>query len=335
MDRWQALQVLTQKVESSPQALAPDEFERFVVLYREAVADLARARAESTNVDMIESLNAVVGAAYSALYRRPSRGAKATLIAWIEHGAQAFRRQFAFVVVSFITVFFFMFLAAAVLEWRSDLRPLVVSPETEPLFEQWRKGTKEERTSSEGILMTAFYASNNPRVSIINAAIGAGTFGLGTFYILGENGKLIGSLGHDMAGVGKLPYFIAQIAPHGASELSGMIVSGAAGYALGWALIAPGRRRRIDSLRHVAPDAMALFVMGVLMMYIAAPFEGFFSFDPRFDQVLKGIVGTLILLCWFAYWGFAGRSKERVFDTNLGAERPFAEEKSLASGSRS
>ncbi len=309
-DQWMRLRFLATKIESNPTRTDAAELEEFLNLYRKTSADLARARAETSNPELIESLNSVLGLAYSALYRRPSRGFKKNLHSVLLAGARAFRRQFACVMLSLLTVVGSTFFAAGVLHYRPDLRSYIVAPESEELFKHWRDANFEERTTGQHIMMSGFYASNNPRVAVTVAAIGASTFGLGSFYALSQNGIMLGALAQDMAKVGKLDFLATSLAPHGASELTGMIVSGAAGYSLGWALIAPGRRRRLDSLRERGKDALVLLAMGVLMMYIAAPFEGFFSFNPLVPQWLKAIVGLLVFTGWCAYWGLYGRREE-------------------------
>ena len=309
-DQWVRLRYLATKLEHSPTTMDAGEIDEFVMLYRRTSADLARARAETSNPELVESLNNVLGMAYSALYRRPSTGIRQTIHSVLAAGAKAFRRQFACVMLSLLTVVGSAGIASSVLVFRPDLRQYVISSDMEELFTHWKRGEFEDRTAGEHAVMSGFYASNNPRVAVSMAAIGASTFGLGSFYMLFSNGIMVGALGADMASVGKLGFLATRLAPHGASELSGMIVSGASGYSLGWALIAPGRRRRLDSLREKGKDALVLLAMGILMMYIAAPFEGFFSFNPNIPQAVKGVVGLLVFSGWCAYWGLYARNED-------------------------
>lgn len=309
-DQWLRLRFLSTKLEQSPAKMDAAEIDEFVGLYRQTSADLARARAETSNPELIESLNNVLGLAYSALYRRPARGFRHNLHSVLAIGARAFRRQFACVMLSLLTVVGSAGISASVLHFRPDLRSYVVAQEMEELFDHWKKADFEERTSGEHLMMSGFYASNNPRVAVTMSAVGASTFGLGSFYMLATNGQVLGALASDMASVGKFGFLASSLAPHGASELSGMIISGAAGYSLGWALIAPGKRRRLDSLREKGKDALVLLAMGILMMYIAAPFEGFFSFNPNIPQALKAVVGLLVFGGWCAYWGLYGRQDD-------------------------
>ena len=46
----------------------------------------------------------------------------------------------------------------------------------------------------------------NGRVAIITGAVGAGTFGIMSTYLMIQNGQMVGALSHDMSGVGKLGF---------------------------------------------------------------------------------------------------------------------------------
>ena len=151
--------------------------------------------------------------------------------------------------------------------------------------------------------------SNNPRAAILTGAIGAGTFGVGSVFMVILNGGLIGALSHEVLPVGKLGFLLSSIFPHGVPELSGLIISGSSGLLLGYALINPGRRRRGDALKEVGPDAVTLLATSVALMFVAAPIEGFFSFNPLVPQWVKVVVGSVSLVAWLTFWSQFGRSE--------------------------
>jgi uncharacterized membrane protein SpoIIM required for sporulation len=153
------------------------------------------------------------------------------------------------------------------------------------------------------------YASHNPQTAVISGSIAASTFGLGTVALLVENGKVIGSLAYEMNTVGKLPYLLVHIFPHGVPELSGLVISGAAGLVMGWALIAPGRRKRGEALMEAGKDAIVLLTTSVFLMFIAAPIEGFFSFNPDVSDATKLTVILLEIVAWAAFWIGFGKGR--------------------------
>lgn len=309
---WNRLQYLSAQIEQSPEKASPKELEEFLQLYRQAAGDLAKARAESHHIEMIESLNAVVARAYSVLYRKPRHSILSSIDSILYAGASAFRNQFRVVLVSLVLLLGSSFFASTVLHHRPDLRYRFVTAQMEPLFEDWKKGSFEHRDSDSNALMTGFYMGNNPRVALTTSAIGASTFGLGSAYILYQNGVLLGALAYDMWSVGKLGFLLSSIAPHGASELTGAIVAGSSGFVLGLAVINPGKRRRLDALREKGKDAFSLMIMGIIMMYIAAPFEGFFSFNASVPQSAKVAMAIVVFTAWCLFWFFYGRGRDQT-----------------------
>ncbi|MBI3722075.1 MAG: stage II sporulation protein M, partial [Fimbriimonas ginsengisoli] len=218
---------------------------------------------------------------------------------------QTVRRRKAFIFASAALFFGTALLSAPLAEARPDIGDRVLP---KFLSDQWTKGQFPDRGAGQSMMMWSFYASNNPRVALITGAVAAGTFGLGTVTILSENGMLLGVLAARMADVGKLGYLFASILPHGVPELSGIIVSGAAGLALGWALVCPGRRRRGLALRDAGADAIVLLSTSAVLMLIAAPIEGFFSFNQGIPSSVKAAVAVLEIVLWTAFWvGYGNR----------------------------
>ncbi len=306
---WQRLTALCDKGESGLRNLSGAEIRELVKLYRRASTDLSIARTKSTNVPLIAFLNDLSGRAYGILYRAPGKPFLKTLQEAVELSAQTVRRNRWFIFVSAAIFFGSAFFVAGILACVPDAKDKVIPPQMDKLFDSWRSGKFDERSSTESGMMAGFYASNNPRTSIITGAVGAGSFGVVSVYFLFNNGAILGALGHEMAVVGKLPFLISSIAPHGVPELSGIIVSGGCGLLLGYALINPGRRRRSDALKAVGKDAIVLLSTSVVLMFIAAPIEGFFSFQPAVPQWLKAAVACVSIVVWAIFWTSFGRTE--------------------------
>jgi uncharacterized membrane protein SpoIIM required for sporulation len=128
---------------------------------------------------------------------------------------------------------------------------------------------------------------------------------------------MLGALGYEMASVGKLDHLLASVAPHGVTEMGGIFMAGAGGFVLAAALIRPGRRSRAEALRIAGKDAFVLVVLSIVMTLLAAPIEGFFSFDPRIPGWLKTSVALFTLFGWLAF--FIGFGRKRSVQ---GAEGP-------------
>ncbi len=306
---WQRLEAFTEQAQSSPALLSREEFRQFIRLYRSVSSDLAVVRTRSANLALIDYLNGLVSRAYGVLYQQPRPSIWESLRHGVELAAQTARRRAWFVLASVLIFLGSAFFAAILINTVPDTRDVLIPQGFREVFESWKSGSFEMRTGGENLGMTGFYASNNPMAAIGTASIAASTFGLGTAALLFNNGALIGVLGSEMAGVGKLDHLLSSIAPHGVPEISGLIISGAAGLLMGWSLINPGRRSRGESLREAGKDAVVLLATSVILMFIAAPIEGFFSFNPMVPQGLKIGVATIEAICWGMFWYGFGRER--------------------------
>jgi hypothetical protein len=52
-------------------------------------------------------------------------------------------------------------------------------------------------------------------------------------------------------------------------------------------------------------------IMGIIMMYVAAPFEGFFSFNASVPQSAKVAMAILVFSAWCLFWYFYGRGRDK------------------------
>lgn len=306
---WKRLMVLCDRGDGGIGQLSSPEFRELIRLYRRVSSDLALARTRSNNVPLIDFLNDLVGRAYGLIYKAPRKPILSVLGDAVMLSARTIRKSIVFIAVSAGLLFGSGIVVGVISQQRPDVRELMISPQMAPMFDQWKTGQHPERDSGDSTMMTGFYASNNPRVAIIAGAIGAGTFGIGSLFLILQNGTIVGLLGGEMFRAGKLGFLLTSLAPHGVPELSGMIVSGAAGLLLGWALIAPGRLSRGASLRRVGRDVTVLLVTSVVLMFIAAPIEGFFSFNPSIPAFVKISFAAVSAVAWAIFWSRYGRDE--------------------------
>lgn len=306
---WQRLAWLCSKADSDPKNLTTAELDEFVRRYRAASSDLAYARTFGHHPPLIDSLNDLVGRAYGVLYRRPRRSIAAMLLAAIVRAAQTVRRRRAFIRASLIVLLGSAFLSYFIAGGNADFRETII-PATDANLQHWKAGDFDPRSGSENAMMWAFYASHNPQVSIIAGAVGAASFGLLSATLMAMTGAQVGVLASEMSKVGKLPFLIVSILPHGITEISGAAIAAAAGLLLGWSVIDPGRRSRAAALRAAGPDAGVLLLIGVALTFMAAPIEGFFSFNPLVPHWARLIVIVGSLAGWLAFWNGFGRTPE-------------------------
>lgn len=307
---WRRLNELSDKADRGFKRMSGAEIVEFVRLYRKASADLALMSTQTSNTEVISYLNGLVSRAYGQLYRSPAKPWRETLVKAVALGAQTLRRRFPTFLFSCLIFIGGIVFAFSVMKSRPELRQFFVPEAMEENFTAWKSGKHDAREGEESIGMTALYASNNPRAGIMSTAVSVASFGTITTYILWSNGALLGALAADMDSVGKLGFLASSVAPHGVSEIGGLLVTSTGGFVMAMALINPGRRTRGHALRLAGKDALVLLLTGLVMICLAAPIEGFFSFNPAVPQPLKVAFAVIALTGWSAY--FAGFAKEQA-----------------------
>jgi uncharacterized membrane protein SpoIIM required for sporulation len=159
-----------------------------------------------------------------------------------------------------------------------------------------RRPGMSDRIAAEGQLsMLMFYIGNNVRIDF-QCFAGGILFGLGSVFFLVYNGLVIGMVAGHLTEVGYVDTFWGFVAGHSGPELIGAVLSGAAGLKIGYALIAPGRRRRREALAEAARCAVRLLYGAALLTFCAAFVEALWSPLRSLPFLLKIGVGI-------AFWG--------------------------------
>src|SRR5262249_3470749 len=134
---------------------------------------------------------------------------------------------------------------------------------------------------------------------------------LGSVFFLVYNGLVTGVvLGH-VTSTGAGRNIVTFICGHGAFELTAIVIAGAAGLRMGWALVRTHGMTRIGSLVASGPDVARLVLGAAVMLAIAALIEGFWSPSSIPDPV-KWSVASVFWLGMIIYFVLAGRSARSV-----------------------
>jgi uncharacterized membrane protein SpoIIM required for sporulation len=139
-------------------------------------------------------------------------------------------------------------------------------------------------------------------------AFALGLFGvLPGVWVLASNGAALGQAAAWMIAAGDGARFFGLILPHGLLELTSIVIAGAAGFALGWAWIAPGDRRRADALAQEGRRAAAV-VLGLMMTFLlAGTIEGFLT-GSGLSAALRVTVGASVWVAFVGYIVIRGRA---------------------------
>jgi uncharacterized membrane protein SpoIIM required for sporulation len=118
---------------------------------------------------------------------------------------------------------------------------------------------------------------------------------------------VIGTVTGYLVQAGLATNFFSFTSGHSAFELTAIVLCGAAGLRIGYALIAPGRQRRVHALRGAAQAAMPLVIGSAGMLVLAAGIEAFWSPRTELPPPVKYGFGLTMWLLTLAYFAMMGR----------------------------
>jgi uncharacterized membrane protein SpoIIM required for sporulation len=141
--------------------------------------------------------------------------------------------------------------------------------------------------------------------------------------ILAYNGFNVGVIGGLFVDAGEPATFFGHIAPHGFLELSAIIITGAAGLRVGWAIVAPGDRRRGDAVAEEGRRAVVLVLGCIPVFVVAGIIEGFVTPAPL-PLALRAVVGFVAWVAFLAGTLGRGRALDEALVDGDAYSRPAA-----------
>jgi uncharacterized membrane protein SpoIIM required for sporulation len=294
---WTELDRLVDAGGNAPARLGPDGVLRLGACYRSGAADLAFARRRFPADPVVAQLERLTQRGRQAVYG--SASSRNTVREFASHGYwRRIRERPVLLAISFLCLAL-PTLLAGYWAWRdpgpaSGLAPAAYQSVTQPRSSGQDLGVSVSDQSD----LAAEIFTNNIRVTFL-AFAGGMLLGLGTLYVLIENGILMGAVAGLAIGAGNARPFFELIVAHGVLELSCIIVSGLAGLRIAAAVIDPGPRARMDALRVEARAAVEIIIGTIPWLVLAGLVEGFLT------PAGKGL--TVVLLVGFGlgavYWG--------------------------------
>jgi uncharacterized membrane protein SpoIIM required for sporulation len=228
-----------------------------------------------------------------------------------------FRANIGYFLASCGLFFLPLALSWAIIQYDPTLINRIIPPDQQEMMDAMYSKEGQELVRSDSSEfgeqragMAGFYVQHN--VGIALACFGRGVlFGIGTIYTLIENGIALGAISGFLLSRGHAERFLSFVVSHGSFELTAIAVAGGAGLILGDALIRPGRRTRIESLRHRGLEAIQIASGSAAMLMVAAMIEAFWS-PSDVPNILKYSIGGALWLLVFLYLAFAGRNEVRT-----------------------
>jgi uncharacterized membrane protein SpoIIM required for sporulation len=284
-------------------AFSGPELERFGRLYRIVSADLAVAQRDFPQDRVRAYLDQLLARAHPYVYQGDVAEWQGLVRFFTVGFPRLYRANAAYVLAS-AGLFFIPALIAypATLSSMAAQEALVPSSLLSLIRQgqMWTDIPEQVRPAASTFLMT-----NNLQVSIL-AFAGGILAGLGTVYVLLQNGLMLGAVIGTCQAHGLALPLLAFVSPHGYLELSDIVIAGAAGLRLGYPLLAPGLLSRRRALAQGARVAVLLLAGGAPLLVIAGVIEAFIS-PSGLPAEVKLVFGAATGIALYAYLLCAGR----------------------------
>jgi len=259
--------------------------------YRLLAHDLARVRALLPESRTREYLEAAYARAHATLHHGAWRAGSALHVLFRDELPQVVRELSTYIFWSTLIFVLAAVAGYALVDHYPELIALFASPDLIATVERgqlWTDGLLNVVPSS---VLSVQILANNIVVSLFAYCAGF-LFGLGTLYILGLNGLMLGAVFAFVGQHGLRDQLFSFIVAHGCVELSVMCLSGAAGAAVGEALIRPGAGGRIESFRAASLRAGKLLIACALLLVGAGLIEGYVSPNPHIALSARVAIGV-------------------------------------------
>jgi len=316
---WRRLSELSSRAGGSRRSLrrlSDAEVEELVLLYQRVSAQLSHARTVYADAELNARMSRVLGEARLVLYRRRSRPGRAVATFVTTSFPAAVWHARRFVAISAACLLVPAVAAGVWLAQSTGTLDASVPAELQQVI--------AERDFAEYYRSDAAQSFAG-RVTINNIYVAFTAFALGVLPVLGPagilayNGLNIGVMGAGKHRAGEGPQFWGLILPHGLLEIAAIIVAGAAGLQISWAIIAPGDRTRADALRDAGLRSVVI-VLGLVACFTIAGFiEGFVT-PSDLPTALRVAVGVAACSAFVVYVVLLGQRAAATGATGLWGE---------------
>ncbi|HVR97485.1 MAG TPA: stage II sporulation protein M [Thermoanaerobaculia bacterium] len=314
---WRELEILVERVEKSGLAsLSADELNRLPTLYRSAVGSLSVAQAISLDRNLLDYLTSLVARTYICVYGTKRRAGDAVAEFLLVRFPQAVRRHLlafaaAVAVLALGTLAGFQLTLADPERFYSFVdEDLAGGRNPGASTEDLRAALYDDGDGPAGILtaFAAFLFTHNARVGFLCFALGFAA-GVPVLFLLFSNGLMLGAFAALYHSHGLSMELWAWLLPHGVTELGAVCLCGAAGLALGNAVVFPGPYTRLRNLALRGRDAALLAIGSVVLFFVAGLIEGLFR-QLVHDVGVRWLVVALTSIFWTWYFLSVGKGRD-------------------------
>jgi uncharacterized membrane protein SpoIIM required for sporulation len=291
---------------------------RLAALYRRCCEHLSLAQARAYPIRLTQRLQNLTYRAHRLIYRRQDYGMARLKRLVLVDIPQAVRAHRVYVLVAAL-----LFVVPAALVGVTTYRdPQFALHVLDAGHLASFKNMYADRTGALAKLrspeldwtMFGYYVMHN--IGLGFQCFAAGIFaGVGSVFFLAYNGVFSGAVAGYLTGAGHGMNFYSFAVTHAPFELTAIVLSGAAGLRIGHAWVAPGRRRRLDSIKQAAIEAVLLVYAVFALLLIAAAIEAFWSPARWIPPEVKLGIGGAAWVVVLAYLVWQGRPRSPSLDS--------------------
>jgi len=305
---WERLEALLSQVEGrSPQSLSDEDMLAIPALYRATLSSLSVARATSLDQALVDYLEALSARAYFFVY-----GARTTLAerifdffadTWPRTVRAMWRETLAAALVTVAGLaaayflvrsdpsFYFSFVPESLAGGRDP------TASTEALRSTLYAGNQTRAPLS---VFAAFLFTHNAQISLFAFALGI-AFCLPSILLIAYNGCSLGAMFAVFDSHGLAAPFAGWILVHGVTELFAIMLAGAAGIRIGWAVAFPGSLSRLQAAERAGREGGVAMLGVVIMLFVAGMLEGF-ARQLIVQDAPRYAIAVASALVWFSYF---------------------------------
>jgi uncharacterized membrane protein SpoIIM required for sporulation len=305
---WDRLSALTAECQRRGVGrLGREELRELALLYRQVANDLSIVRQDATARSTSQMLNQLLGRTHNIIYAERERSASGVVRSLGKEYPALFRRLLPYT-LSAVALFSVGLLLGVVLTitrhgfMESFLGPFMVA--TIHNHQMWTHSIVSMKPQAASGIMT-----NNLSVTFLTFAAGI-TGGLGTLYLIFNNGLLMGVIATGCQQAHMSRELWSFVCPHASLELPAIFIAGGAGLRLAAGMLFPGLYSRRESIALAGRESVRLVAGIIPMLIVAGTIEGFFS-PSGAPVALKFAVGA-VMFTLLLVWLFSSSEKSTV-----------------------
>lgn len=307
---WKKFSDLLNELEAEKNTPSAEALTQFAALYRKICHLHGLTRDRHYSSYLVDSLGDLVIRGHQQLYQRKQPLLPLFLRFLVSDFPRLVRQEQRYIWFAAGLLYLPTLLMFLLVLWQPDLVYTVINPgavdNLENMYDPANRTLGSARESATNWHMFGFYISNNIGVAFRTFASGL-IFTIGSIFFLIYNGFHFGAAAGHLTHVQFTETFFTFVIGHCSFELTAIVIAGAAGIKLGYALLHPGNQTRLDALKRAAAIAIRLMYGVIIMLVIAAFIEAFWSSNNVLQPGQKYIAGSVLWALVIAYFTLSGR----------------------------